>query len=947
MFEALLSKLKDILLRMFDIRMGEFRRVWLMLINIYLLIQCLWIIKPVANSQFLSSVGIDKLPLVFLLVAITALALSTSYSRLLHRIPLGRIMKRTYVISILSLLTFGMLLELNLFQDWMSYFFYIGVAIFGLITTSQFWLLANLIFSSLEAKRLFGFIGAGAIAGGISGGYITSLLTQFMNSNLLLFLAAGLLIISMVLNQKIWLTYVPSFNLAGQFNKTKTLQEYPLRLIRNSRHLTYLALIMGISVVVAKLVEFQFSAIASSRIQDPDKLTAFFGFWFSTSNVVALGIQLLITQRIVGFLGVGRSLFVLPGALFMGTLAVLNTPVLWAGTILKLLDISLKQSINKAATELLILPVPMAIKSQAKTYIDVFVDTTATGVGGILLIFVVNGLNLSVRAVSIMILALISAWIFLAIRVRNEYILAFQKQLGITPHSQVEKDLLLSSTSVTGGIRNTLQSGSLKQILFALQNIEDSKDPHLMNDVIPLLQHEAPRIRHAALSCLYYHTDHSITKLIEPLLKDPDDIVRSRAFSCLLAHTRKNHVQFINDYLNDPDPVIRGAAIVGLATETRNNQKMQHQFLLEERLLENISKAGNSNNPEDILTSKIIVARSIGYGKITSFYPMLNRFLKDDDPIVLKQSILAAGNTQDPTFLRTLLEFLTNEITRPIAQRALAKFQPGVILPILNEISREKNTPTGILMHLPALAETMDTQQAVDFLFDLLVQPHPPFVKIEILEVLHRLKAKFPHLTISGKRIMKFLMHEAALYKDTLALSYAAEQKLKTDDEAPAIHFARKELIDMLENKLDHILKRIFWLLGLNYPPGMILPLYDDIRHEDPDIRISTVELLDNILEPAYKKVVISLVETATLHGLSGNDLNRLELKIPTEYSSYESLLQSKDDEVKLAVLKLIETLKNPMFDPLIRLAVNDEHPRVKGQAEKLLQKEEPEVNEL
>lgn len=110
----------------------------------------------------------------------------------------------------------------------------------------------------------------------------------------------------------------------------------------------------------------------------------------------------------------------------MTTAAVLNRPVLWAGTTLKLLDISLKQSINKAATELLILPVPMAIKSQAKTYIDVFVDTTATGIGGLMLIFLINGLHFSVRAVCILILGLIAVWIYYAIRVRREYVLSFK-----------------------------------------------------------------------------------------------------------------------------------------------------------------------------------------------------------------------------------------------------------------------------------------------------------------------------------------------------------------------------------------------------------------------------------------------------------------------------------------------------------------------------------------
>jgi hypothetical protein len=45
------------------------------------------------------------------------------------------------------------------------------------------------------------------------------------------------------------------------------------------------------------------------------------------------------------------------------------------------------------------MPVSVGIKNKVKTFIDVFVDTTATGIGGIILIFLINGLNLSIQAV--------------------------------------------------------------------------------------------------------------------------------------------------------------------------------------------------------------------------------------------------------------------------------------------------------------------------------------------------------------------------------------------------------------------------------------------------------------------------------------------------------------------------------------------------------------------
>lgn len=936
MFEALLSKGKDFILRMFDIRVGEFRRVLLMQVNVFLLIQCLWIVKPVVNAQFLSTAGIDKLPLVFLLVAMTALAVATGYSRLLNRLPLGIIMKRTYMISIFSLIIFALLLHLGLFRGWMSYVFYIGVALFGLITTSQFWLLGNLVFSSLEAKRLFGIIGAGAIAGGISGGYITSVLAPLMDGKNILLVASGMLMVGMMINQRIWLTFVPEFNRTVQSRQTKTLHEYPLRLIRNSRHLTFLALIMGISVVVNKLIEFQFSSIASQRIQDPEKLTAFFGFWFSTANVISLGIQLLVTQRVLAALGVGRSLFISPAVLFAGAAAVLYTPVLWAGTSLKVLDISIKQSINKAVTELLILPIPMAIKSQAKTFIDVFVDTTATGVGGIILIFLVNGLNLSVRAVCAMILLLIFLWIYFAIRLRREYVLAFEARAGMTRLPSTKKEFRHTATSVVGGIRRTLQKGTTKQILYLLARIEESKDARLMPDTIPLLAHESATVRQAALRCLYYSTDHTIISVIEPLLKDPDDEVRSRAFSTLLAQTRQNRVDVINAYLKDDDPAVSGAALVGLATEASDNPDMQEMFDLRNRLQEKIDQSKNLTAPKDLETIKIMIARTIGYGKLSAFYPILEDYMKDPSPTIVKQAILSAGSSQAQCFIITLLSFLPNKSTRSSARKALSRYEPAELLPILEDVSHAVETKLDLLIQLPALAETMETQQAVDYLFEL-VKHEDPTVKMEALESLHKIKARFPHLTISWKRLIPIVNDDVDLYKDTLVLSYTSQHNLERYKDNPKISMALIDLIELLERRRKIILEHIFWVIGLAYPPNVILPLFKELHNEDPAIRMNTVELLDNILEPALKKIVIPIVETAALEKLSDEVLARLDLEKLTKQSSFERLLKGDDDLVKLAVLSLIEAIAKEKYNALLHLAAKDEHPRISMYAKKIL----------
>ena len=281
-----------------------------------------------------------------------------------------------------------------------------------------------------EAKRLFGFIGSGAILGGIFGGYLTSILAPIIGNDNLFFLAIAILILCIPLLQVIWQLRVEKLNLFKVQNRRGNDADKPLWLIRNSKHLTYLASILGISVLVAKLVDYQFSDFASAAILDPDELTAFFAFWFSTFNLLSLAIQLFVTHRVVGVWGVGFSMLLLPLGILAGCLLFLVFPELAVIIFIKAVDGSLKQSVNKSAMELLALPLPFELKNKTKSYIDVVVDSFATGIAGFILIFLVRGLNLPSVYITGIIIILLILWIYFVYKVRNEYFQTFRDNLG-------------------------------------------------------------------------------------------------------------------------------------------------------------------------------------------------------------------------------------------------------------------------------------------------------------------------------------------------------------------------------------------------------------------------------------------------------------------------------------------------------------------------------------
>ncbi|MEZ5081925.1 MAG: Npt1/Npt2 family nucleotide transporter [Bacteroidales bacterium] len=941
--ETIKKYAEHLLRNVFDIREGEYRRAVLMQLNIFLIISTLLIVKPAVNGLFLAKMGAENLPNAFLLVAVFAGLVSLLYSRLLSRMPLNIIITRTMLWSVTSLFVFGVLLRLNFLEGWVLYLFYIWVAIFAVLSASQFWVLANIVFNAREAKRLFGFIGAGAIAGGIFGGYLTSLIAEQIGSETLPFVAAILLSFCIPITQTIWKKEVlPTQTKFQRKKRIKGFDSNPIALIRKSKHLTYLATIIGISVIVAKLVDYQFSAIASLKIPNSDDLTAFFGFWFSTFNLISLIIQLFITRRIVGVFGVGTSLFFLPFGIMLGAFLVLIFPELWAVIILKLIDGSLKQSVNKSAIELMALPIPLEIKNQTKSFIDVFIDSAATGISGIILIFVVNGLDLSTRFISLIILALFFVWIYFSRKIRFEYVRSFKLKIEQTKGNHEKKGSLdLSKESVLSGLRKVLQKGTETQIIYILRKIKEFPDDRLFDDVSKLLDHASADIRAEALQCLYFfRNQHSVDSVLL-LINDPNQQVKSAAFEYLIAHVPENRVEFLTKYLHDKDYRVRGAALVSLALESRNNPDLRNKFDLEKLIEKRINSLAGLKDPEEIKFRKKIILKAIAQANIAIFYIEIKNFMKDEDPDIVNQAIISAGNTLSPEFIDCLSDFLIQEEFRTSAKMALVNYGPAIVENFA-EIIQKDLWGIELLHHVPSILEQIGTQQSVELLFSLL--DHPDIgLRMEALRSLNTLKINHPNLRFHQKDVIRRILDEAHLYLETLTALYTQstvkdieEKNFGVEQNEKELE-ARKSLIVLLERRLDGNLERIFRLLGLKYPFDDILNIYQGIQSKKPEMRINAVEFLDNLLETNLKRVLVPIVETALLDTLSEEAIKNLNLKIPDEFQCLSMLLSGHDVKINLATLYLIAQIKDKKYIPLVANFTNNKNPKIENFAKQAL----------
>ena len=937
-----ITTLKKYILQIFDLKEEELHKTLLLQLNIFLLITTLLIVKPTINSLFLSELTSNALPLGYVLTAIMAVIGSYFYDKILEKYPLNKVIEGTIIGSVISLVIFGIALTFNIAGGFILYIPYIWVAIFGLLTASQFWILANLVYNVREAKRIFGFIGAGAIAGGIFGGYLTSILTTFLRTEVLLFVAAFIVFFCLPITKYIWKTEVVKLNTFQVSLRTDPKGESPFKLIKQSKLLSLIAIVIGLSVLAAKLVDYQYSDYASRLIEDQEELTSFFGFWFSTLSVISLLVQLFLTQRIVGTFGVGKSLLWLPSGILIGSILLLFLPQIWVIIVIKIIDGSLKQSVNKAATELLSIPIPIDTKKKTKTFTDVVVDSLATGLAGFILIFFVNGLNMSSTYVSLIIISLISVWLYFIYQLRKEYIISFKNLLDthlVKKEKNIKKELAV--TSIIDTVNKVLNTGSEGQILHMLQKTLEAKDERFFDAIKNLLIHESVKVRALAIENLYFLKTENLSYQIETMVNDKDQQITTAAFRYLLKKYDKNTIDLFDKYLNTKDDTIANAALIGLSLELRNHPLLQNRFNIEKRIQLALKQSEELVSDEQKRHKIQAILEAIGNAKVETFYHILNEQLQSKNQFIQNTAILSSSKTLHESFIPPLIDFLSGKNTRKTAIKGLFNYGEPINDILVKKI-KEESIALDDAVHAIAVIEKFASQKAISSLKKLTDETEHS-VKIEAIEALKRLKWKYPNLYIKDRYIIDKVLDECHSYQNTLSVIHSQiviqyKKKDFSNDNLEIIE-ARNGLMQILELRLDRQLQRIFRFLGIKYPPNDVEPILNIILNGKEEQRIHAIEFLDNILNNQLKKELIPIAESILVEAISEEKIKKLNLKMLSEAECYRTLLERKDSKLKLAVLYLIEKTNESKYKPLVELVINDTNENIRNKALEILNK--------
>ena len=917
-----MQSLRKAFQRIFDIREGELLRASLMFAYLLLVIACYVTTKSVRDAMFLKEIGIDQLPYVFILIAFVVGVISSSYSRAASRVSLSSLIRTTSLIAIANLFLFW--LSLHRTGAWMFYVLYIWVSVFGVITASQFWLLANYVFNPRATKRLFALVGAGGVLGGIFGRAFTKYGAHwFGTENLLLwcmgFMGLTLLILEHVSREASVAPTSIASDAEPQVEQSETRRL--LRLIRGSRHLTMLTAILGITVIVESFVDYQLKFLSSQAFDSQDQLTSFFGMLFAYLGVASLLFQVLVTGRILKRFGVGASILFMPFSLFGGSIVLALFPSLWAVGFLKISDGSFRYSIHRSGIELLYLPVPMSVKNQVKGFIDMFVDRFGRGLAGLLLIFFSRVLPLSISQLSLMVCGMIGVWVYLSIAIRKEYLNLFRLALERkTLHPEMLRLPIVDSATLEPILR-VLDSPDERQVLYALSLLEDAGPAVWFAQALPLLQHPSPRVRALALERLAAEPKSELAEAVRQRLQDSDLEVRAEAIHYLCRLEGAAPEAVVGEFLRHPD-----YAVVAAAVRAVSKHQWKAEGLIEQRFIE---RALNEEGPQ---REAARAAAAGALGLVAPNSPLLSYLiplLQDDSLEVSRHAIRSSGKLQSREALPQLVPRLADSRLRHEVRQALVQYGDRIV-ETLGHTLHDPEESLRVRANIPKVLSEMNSQEAVDALIRSLPRLDP-FLGHRAIKALNKMRVKFPKLSFADQAIDLAILDELKDYYE-FGIVLGSDEMQQSGNRA-----VLRLLRQALQERMDQKLERVFRLLGLRYPPADIYSAYNGLLSQRSHLRASAIEFLDNLLLPNMKQLLFPILEESAVDTLWAHGRQHFGLQHKSRVAYLEQYITGRDTWLQTISLYAAGDLGLAALAPAVRSASSSENPMIRQTAQRSL----------
>ncbi|MAF09707.1 hypothetical protein CMK11_04580 [Candidatus Poribacteria bacterium] len=447
------------------------------------------------------------------------------------------------------------------------------------------------------------------------------------------------------------------------------------------------------------------------------------------------------------------------------------------------------------------------------------------------------------------------------------------------------------------------------RVTYALDLLRLAKGVDMGAAVRPLLAHPSRDVRAAAVRTLADIGDAGAVEEVGKLVESDETEVQLEAVYYVCRYGPEAPEEQMREFWYHADPKVRAAAIACVVRHGNHIEiGMAH---------EGIRQIIDDKSPENAGV-RHAVAKAFSSMDSPALTSLLDELVRDADAWVARQAIESAAHLTPPSLIPSLEVRLGDVDTELAARRALAAYGAEVV-PSLRESLLDDDGDDLLRRRIPRVLFMTGTDEAAAVLAEALgARPSdlchgPQALRYHVIKALNRLRRDRPDIAVHPASVHAAVEAEARL--QARWLDYGAAVASLGE---PALLLAA-----VLHERKEQSLERLFRLLALLYPSREIYNAHAPIRGGRRDapsphagLRPNALELLDNLLDAALKRLVMPLVEDGPIDDRLGPLRGAWRLTAVTPGAGLQDLLDAEDTWMSGATYQAIAKLRQRAEPP-------------------------------
>jgi ATP:ADP antiporter, AAA family len=365
-----------------DVRAGEGLGAILLTADLMVLLGGYYLLKTVRESLILAQGGAEVKAYSSAAQAVLLFVVVPVYGWIATQINRNQLLRWTSLFFASNLLLFAYLGHRDVHEA-VPYFIWVGI--FNVFTVAQLWSLATDLYTEEQGKRLFPMLGVGASIGAVGGAWIAGKIIKPLGPYNVMLIAAAALCLCAALSRRASGVISAREGEREQKKNVETLgKEGGFQLLISDPYLRLIAILTILLNVVSlsgdfilgKLVVNHANDVVGSGKQFMAARSAFIGAYYANyyawTNLVSFVIQAFLVSRIFKYIGVRKSLFILPALSFATFGSILVVPIMSVVRDLKIAENGTNYSLQNTIRNALLLPTSREAKYKAKAAIETF-----------------------------------------------------------------------------------------------------------------------------------------------------------------------------------------------------------------------------------------------------------------------------------------------------------------------------------------------------------------------------------------------------------------------------------------------------------------------------------------------------------------------------------------------------------------------------------------------